>query len=117
MDAFLDELGSVIGDAVVHALGEVGFGLLEDLVHRFGTGDRVAAGRLVDADDGGGKPVLATQRFHEAGAQFDARHVLQADEGAAFGGADDDVAEFLRRGKATLGLNRKLEGLVGERRR
>ena len=82
----------------------------------FRAGDGVAAGRLVDADHGGRGAVLPSDLLRGARAELDPRHVAHAHERTVRQGLEDDALEFLDRREPSLGLDRQLELLIGQRR-
>ena len=81
VDRFADERRGVVGDLVVHALGEVGLQLLHLGPHPVGDVQGVGAGQLIDgqADRRAGRrrcrPMVVV-----LGAQLDAGHVAEADD-------------------------------------
>ena len=79
-----------------------------------GAVDRVAAGRLIDADHRGRRAIEPADLLR-AGAKLDPRDVAHAHERAVRVGAHDDVAELLDGGEPALGLDVELELLVGQR--
>ena len=93
-------------------LGELGHALRDELADL----DRVGAGQLIDRHDSGRCTVVARGQVVGLRAELDARDVAQVKNGAVGVGADDDVAELLRRDEAALRANRVGELLpVGHR--
>src|SRR3546814_10298911 len=83
-----------------------------DLLHRLGGGERVRAGTLEHAHDHGGLAREIGVRGIIVGAEFDARHIGDADLAAVAVGAHDDVAELRGIGEAALRLDIELEGVA-----
>src|SRR3546814_19190329 len=79
---------------------------------RLGGGERVRAGTLEHAHDHGGLAREIGVRGIIVGAEFDARHIGDADLAAVAVGAHDDVAELRGIGEAALRLDIELEGVA-----
>ena len=98
----------IVDDLVGHALGHVLRQLSHGGADLVGDLERVGAGRLEDGDGDGGLVVEQRAEGIFAGAELDAGDVAQARDGAVGRGADDDVAEFLRRGQPALRVDGNL---------
>ena len=94
------------------ALGQLG----HELLRLAGRVERVAARRLVEGDDGGRLALEAALDIVILRAEFDARHVFEAEDGAVCIGPHHDLAEFLDRGEITLADHGVGEFLTGRDR-
>ncbi len=116
-DRGLDELGRVIDDAILEALGEAlrqSLHLGLDGVRRV---DGVGARLLSDGHHGGGEAVLVAVGRVAERAELDAADVLDAHDASVGPGLEDDVLELGRLQQAPLQLQRHLKGAhVGLRR-
>ena len=101
-DGDFDKARAVVGNRVVHALGKVALEFVHFGAHGFGGGQRVAAGRELQADAGGRFAVQARRGGVGLRAQFDAGHVFETHAGAVGVGAQHDVAELLDAGKLAV---------------
>ena len=107
------ETASVVSSDIVQARSFGKVGSISSIVFSTASrdGERVRAGRLVDAEDGGGLAVEAPLLVVEERAELDPGDVAQVDLRAVGVRADDDVAELLAVQEAPLRLDR-----VGELR-
>ena len=111
IDGFHDEFVGVHDDLVGHPFGEVPGQLLEAGGDGVAGSDGIGAGQQVDAHGTGHHAVVFTADAVVLAAHLDAGHVLEAQHGAVLAGADDDLAEFLGRVQAALGVD--LPGKLG----
>ncbi len=109
LDRRAHELGRVVDDLVLDALGHRFLQFLHLGSHAIGDRDRVGAWRREDRDGDG---ILVVQQGAQrvvGRTELDARDIAQARHRPTLGGLDDDVAEFLDRLQAPLGVHRKLD--------
>ena len=102
LDGNLHEGRGIVGDAVSHAHRELFGQFLHLGLDHFGGGKGVRARREVDADGHGVEAVVLAHEIVALRAEFDGRHVLEAEDGAVRLRAEDDVAELFRGGQAAL---------------
>ena len=111
-DGRADEPRGVEGDRV----GDVGRELPRQFVHTFddavGGLERVGTGLQEHADAGHGLAVEHAQLLVALGTELDAGDVAEAQHALAGAGAQDDLAELLRRGEAAAGHYGHHEGGV-----
>ena len=113
VDGFEHEVVGVHKDGVVKAVGHglADFGQL--VQHAVACGDGVGAGQQIDRPHARHHAVIAGGNAVVLAAQLYAGHVLEAQHGAVRATAHDDLAEFLRRDQAALGIDLpgKLRGI------
>ena len=102
LDGNLHEGRGIVGDAVGHAHGERLGQFLHLGLDHFGGGEGVRARRKVNADGHSFEAVVLAHKIVALRAEFDGRHVLEAEDGAVRLRAEDDVAELFRGGQAAL---------------
>ncbi len=108
LDGGAHELGGVVDDLVVHALGHGPLDLRHGGAHVVGDLDRVRAGRGEHADRHGGLVVEQRAQRVFGRAELDARDVAQPRDGAAVA-LEDDFAELLLALQAALRVDRELQ--------
>ena len=112
----LDEFGGIVDDRVIDAGREILLEPLHLLLDGFGRLQGVRAGTLKDAERRRNVVVEIGVERIILRAEFDARDIAQMNLAVGVG-ADDDVAELLRRAEPSQSLHRKLEGARRGRRR
>ena len=118
---FDDGRGHEYGCIEKYVIGEIGREArrqrIHGVAHLLGHIDGVGARRLVDADRGGGRAVVAAVTILRSGAHFDARHVVDPDHRAIGIGAQNDAGELLGPRQPALGLDIDLKLLLACSRR
>jgi hypothetical protein len=116
VDRLLDEGGGVVGDLPRQVLGEGFFEVAQARLDAFERRDGVGAGRLIKQDDRRGRTVEARLAVEIGGAEFQPRHIAEAQDRAIGIRPDDDLLELLDRGETAGRLDIELELLfVGDR--
>ena len=103
-----DEGGRIVGHLPGEAFGEGLLEVADRLLDGLERGEGIGAGRLVDADQNGRAAVQAGVAVEIGGAELEPRHVREPQHRAVGIGAQHDLAEFLGRGQAALGLDVEL---------
>ena len=111
-DRDLDELGWVVGQAVLESLGKALRHLLDGVLDALGGAHGVGAGLLVDDDDDRRILVGVALRRVAQRAELDPADVLDPHDAAVGPHLDDDVLELVGLPEAPLHLQRDLEGVV-----
>ena len=94
VDGVLDEHAGVVGNVGLQPLGQLAADVIHRCAHGLGHGQRVGAGRLLDADEDGRLALVPGGGLVVLGAQLQAGHITQAHQGVA-AVAHHQVAEIL----------------------